>query len=39
MSVRLSDEFLHAVENGEKFELRFPVDSENPQISEYIGCQ
>jgi len=38
VSVRLSDEFLHAVESGEKFELRFPVDSENPQTSEYIDA-
>ena len=38
ISVRLSDEFLHAVEDNEKFELRFPVDSTNPDVSEYVDA-
>ena len=38
ISVRLSDEFLNAVSKGKKFELRFPVDSENPEISEMIDA-
>ena len=33
ISIRLSDEFLCAVENESEFELRFPVDSEDPQVS------
>ena len=33
VSVRLSDEFLHAVEDKKEFELRFPVDSDEPQVS------
>jgi ribonucleoside-diphosphate reductase alpha chain len=32
ISVRLSDEFLRAVENKTKFQLRFPVNSDAPQI-------
>ena len=39
VSVRLTDEFLNAVEAKETFELRFPVDSENPEVSEYIDAQ
>jgi ribonucleoside-diphosphate reductase alpha chain len=38
ISVRLSDEFLQAVEDDAKFELRFPVDSENPQVSKYVSA-
>jgi len=34
ISIRLSDEFLSAVETGDDFELRFPVDSKDPKISE-----
>jgi len=33
ISVRLSDEFLKAVEKDEDYELRWPVDSESPKIS------
>ena len=32
ISVRLSDEFMNAVVEGEKFQLRFPVDSDEPKI-------
>lgn len=33
ISVRLTDEFLNAVKNNEEFELRFPVDSQDPQMT------
>jgi len=39
VSVRLSDEFLSAVRNSNKFQLRFPVDSENPEISELVDAK
>ena len=39
VSVRLSDEFLSAVEANGTFELRFPVDSKNPEVSELINAQ
>ena len=38
ISVRLSDEFLRAVEKGKDVELRFPVDSDDPQISKVIDA-
>jgi len=39
VSVRLSDEFLNAVESHETFELRFPVDSEKPEVSEHVDAK
>lgn len=39
ISVRLTDEFLNAVENNEDFELRYPVDSTDPQVSEKISAK
>ena len=39
ISVRLTDEFLSAVESGSKFELRFPVDVDEPDISEMVDAQ
>lgn len=33
ISIRLTDEFLNAVQNDSEYEQRFPVDSKNPQIS------
>lgn len=40
ISIRLSDEFMNAVKNGKKFQLRWPVDNfENPTISEYIDAK
>ena len=38
ISVRLTDEFLNAVVEGEKFQLRFPVDSDTPQLEELIDA-
>ena len=38
ISIRLSDEFMRAVESDSEFELRFPVDSENPDIKEQISA-
>ena len=39
ISVRLSDEFLNAVENETQVELRYPVDSNDPSISELVDAQ
>jgi ribonucleoside-diphosphate reductase alpha chain len=40
ISVRLTDEFLEAVRDGEEYELRFPVDaSKDKQVSENIDAQ
>ncbi len=39
ISVRLTDEFLNAVENDENFQTRFPVDVENPEVSEMISAK
>lgn len=38
VSVRLTDEFLNAVENGEQFQLRFPVDSTDPDVSQFVDA-
>jgi len=40
VSVRLSDEFLLAVENGEKFQLRWPCDERvKPVIEEWVDAR
>ena len=39
ISVRLSDEFMLAVERGKKVELRFPVDSITPEVSEWVDAK
>ena len=39
ISVRLSDEFMCAVETNKKVELRFPVDSKTPEVSEWINAR
>ena len=39
ISVRLSDEFMLAVERGKKVELRFPVDSVTPEVSEWVDAK
>ena len=38
ISVRLSDEFLKAVKNNQEYELRFPVDSDSPLVSEMVDA-
>jgi ribonucleoside-diphosphate reductase alpha chain len=39
VSVRLTDEFLNAVEKGEQFELRFPVDAVDPDVSQLVDAR
>jgi len=39
ISIRLSDEFLNAVKEDKEYELRWPVDSKNPKISEMISAK
>ena len=39
ISVRLSDEFLNAVENEENFQLRYPVDSSDPIVEEWVSAK
>ena len=39
ISIRLSDEFMNAVKNKEQVQLRFPVDSKNPTVSEMVDAQ
>lgn len=39
ISVKLSDEFLNAVDKDKKFQLRFPVDDDEPIISEDISAK
>jgi ribonucleoside-diphosphate reductase alpha chain len=36
LSVRASDEFMVAVRDGQKFELRWPVEGVTPKVSEHI---
>lgn len=39
ISIRLSDEFLKAVEEGTTYEQRWPVDSDSPTISQYVDAR
>lgn len=39
VSVRLSDEFLDAVERDDTYELRWPVDSKDPQVSKMVRAR
>lgn len=39
ISVRISDEFMQAVESNSEFTLRFPVDSESPVFSKKINAR
>lgn len=39
ISIRLTDKFMNAVKNKEKVELRWPVDSANPKISEMVDAE
>lgn len=38
-SIRISDEFMNAVQEGTDYQLRWPVDSEEPQITEMIDAR
>ena len=38
VSVKITDEFMEAVENQETFTLQFPVDSENPEYTSEIDA-
>jgi len=39
VSVKISDEFMEAVENKQKFTLQFPVNSSNPTITKEIEAK
>lgn len=39
ISLQLSDEFITAVKKNEKYQLRWPVDSNNPTVSEWIDAK
>jgi ribonucleoside-diphosphate reductase alpha chain len=39
ISIRLSDEFLKAVENDEEYEQRWPVDSKSPAVSKKVKAR
>ncbi|MCZ2278492.1 MAG: adenosylcobalamin-dependent ribonucleoside-diphosphate reductase [Bacteroidia bacterium] len=39
ISVRISDEFMTAVEKDTEFTLRFPIDSPNPQFSKKVKAR
>jgi ribonucleoside-diphosphate reductase alpha chain len=39
LSIRLTDEFMKAVESDSEFELRFPVDSKEPTIRKMIKAR
>ena len=36
ISVRVTDEFMNAVKNGVSYQLRWPVDSTDPEVQDYI---
>lgn len=39
ISIRLTDEFMTAVENNTDVQLRWPVDSKNPIVSKYVNAR
>ncbi len=39
VSVRVSDEFMNAVKNGEKYQQRFPVDSDKPIVEKWVDAK
>ncbi len=39
ISLRLSDEFLRAVDEDSDYELRFPVDAKNPTVSKMVSAK
>lgn len=38
ISVRVTDEFMKAVQEKEEYQLRWPVDSENPEVSQVASA-
>lgn len=38
ISIRLSDEFMKAVENNEKYTLRWPIDSKDPKYTKEVDA-
>jgi len=38
ISVRLTDEFMSAVKNDQQVQLRWPVDSEDPEVAEMVSA-
>lgn len=39
ISIRLTDEFMNAVANGQQYQQRWPVDSTNPKISRMVDAK
>lgn len=39
ISIRITDEFMKAVKKGTKFELRWPVDSDDPMVKQKIDAR
>ncbi|MEE2931637.1 MAG: adenosylcobalamin-dependent ribonucleoside-diphosphate reductase [Bacteroidota bacterium] len=39
VSIRLSDEFMQAVENNEEYTHRWPIDSDSPKITKTVNAQ
>lgn len=39
VSVRVSDEFMNAVKDGEKYQQRFPVDSDKPIVERWVDAK
>jgi len=39
ISIQLTDEFMQAVLNNEEFELRWPINSEEPEIKEKVNAK
>lgn len=39
VSVRITDDFMMAVESGSKFTLRYPVESDNPKFTEEVDAR
>lgn len=39
ISVRIDDEFMRAVQNGDKYRQQFPIDSPNPQVVKEINAR
>lgn len=39
VSVRISDEFMHAVEGSHEFELRWPIDDPSPKFQKWVQAE